>query len=37
VLIVLNEGQTSQTFDISWHGQRCRSTLKEKAVGTYVW
>jgi glucosylceramidase len=37
VLIVLNAGDTSQTFAIAWHGRRCRSTLKEGAVGTYVW
>jgi glucosylceramidase len=37
VLIVENAGQHSQTFDISWHGQRCRSTLKDGAVATYMW
>ena len=37
VLIVVNAGQGSQTFDIRWNGQCCRSTLKEAAVGTYVW
>ena len=37
VLIVLNAGQASQTFDIRWHGRSCRSTLKDGAVGTYVW
>jgi glucosylceramidase len=37
VLIVLNSGQTSLTFDIQWQGKRCRSTLKSGAVGTYVW
>jgi glucosylceramidase len=37
VLIVLNAGQSPQTFDIEWRGERCRSTLKDGAVGTYVW
>jgi len=37
VLIVLNAGPASQTFTIGWHGQQCRSTLKDGAVGTYVW
>ena len=37
VVIVLNDAPATQTFDISWHGQRCRSQLKNGAVGTYVW
>jgi glucosylceramidase len=37
VLIVLNAGKVSQTFAIKWHRRRCRSTLKDGAVGTYVW
>ena len=37
VLLVLNDTPATQTFDISWHGQRCRCQLKNGAVGTYVW
>lgn len=37
ILIVLNAGKASQTFDIGWHGQHCRASLKAGAVGTYVW
>ncbi len=37
VLIVLNAGHNSETFDIHWQGQRCRSSLQQGAVGTYVW
>jgi glucosylceramidase len=37
VVIVLNDGAGPQTFDISWQGKRCRSTLGNGAVGTYVW
>jgi glucosylceramidase len=37
VLIVLNSSQTPQAFDILWKNQRCHSSLRESAVGTYVW
>ncbi len=37
VLIVVNVGRTLQTFDIKYGGRSCSSTLKEGAVGTYVW
>jgi len=37
VLIVENAGQHSQAFDISWRGRRCRATLQEGAVATYIW
>ena len=37
VLIVVNAGQSAQTFAIRWHAQACLSTLKKGAVGTYVW
>jgi len=37
VLIVLNPGAVSQDFDILWHGRKCHSSLREGAVGTFVW
>jgi glucosylceramidase len=37
VLIVLNSSPTPQVFDIAWKNQRCHASLREGAVGTYVW
>ncbi|HZR21005.1 MAG TPA: glycoside hydrolase family 30 beta sandwich domain-containing protein [Verrucomicrobiae bacterium] len=37
VLVVVNTSQAQQQFEIGWRGQRCRSTLPQHAVGTYVW
>ena len=37
ILIVLNSSPTPQAFDILWKDQRCHSSLREGAVGTYVW
>ena len=37
VLIVLNNSQTTQTFDIRSEGKAASSTLNSGAVGTYVW
>ena len=37
VLIVLNSGQSPQTFNIVWKGKSFISSLNQGAVGTYVW
>ena len=37
VLIVLNDSQTSQTFNIKYRGNMISTTLNGGAVGTYFW
>lgn len=37
VLIVLNEGSTSQTFNIQFNNAIATTTLSAGAVGTYIW
>jgi glucosylceramidase len=37
VLVVYNNKQTSQTFNIKYNGQIATVTLKKKSVGTYIW
>ncbi len=37
VLIVENDGSTSQTFSINFNGRRVTPTLDAGAVGTFVW
>jgi glucosylceramidase len=37
VLIVVNSGATSQTFDIQYKGKVVTSTLNSGAVATYIW
>ncbi len=37
VLIVLNEGDTSKTFNISYDSKIVTTTLAGKAIGTYYW
>jgi glucosylceramidase len=37
VLIVLNEGSTSQTFNIQFNNTIASTTLASGAVGTYIW
>lgn len=37
VLIVLNDSETPQTFNISYNNQQATSTLGSGAVGTFVW
>jgi glucosylceramidase len=37
VLIVLNDGRSSQTFTIRDGDARVYSTLPAGAVGTYIW
>jgi len=37
VLIVENDGNTSQTFNINFHGKRVTASLEGGAVGTFVW
>lgn len=37
VLIVENDGNTSQTFNISFNGRRAIASLEAGAVGTFVW
>lgn len=37
VLIVLNNSQTTQTFDIRSEGKAASATLNSGAVGPYVW
>jgi glucosylceramidase len=37
VLVVYNNKQTNQTFNIKYAGQVATVTLKKKSVGTYVW
>lgn len=36
-LVVYNNKQTNQTFNIKYNGQIATVTLKKKSVGTYVW
>jgi glucosylceramidase len=37
VLVVLNDGQAPQTFNIRQGGRQVAATLAVGAVGTYVW
>jgi glucosylceramidase len=37
VLIVLNDGNNAQTFNIKYKGKWVTSTLNAGAVGTYIW
>jgi glucosylceramidase len=37
ILIVLNSSPQPQAFEISWQSRRCRATLSQGAVGTFVW
>ncbi|WP_243409492.1 glycoside hydrolase family 30 protein [Pontibacter virosus] len=37
VLIVLNDGQTTMTFNIQFNGKSVTTSLARGAVGTYVW
>ncbi|HXJ03629.1 MAG TPA: glycoside hydrolase family 30 beta sandwich domain-containing protein [Candidatus Acidoferrum sp.] len=37
VLIVANDGKAAQDFVVRSHGKSFKTTLKEGAVGTYVW
>lgn len=37
VLIVVNDGNTAQNFNISFNGKRVATALDAGAVGTYVW
>ena len=37
VLIVMNDGKATQTFDVAFAGRRVTHTLGEGAVATYVW
>jgi glucosylceramidase len=37
VLIVLNKGTKAESFNIRFNGKMVTSTLKNGAVGTYVW
>jgi glucosylceramidase len=37
VLIVENDGNSSQTFNINFNGRRVTPTLEAGAVGTFVW
>ncbi|RSK33213.1 glycoside hydrolase family 30 protein [Hymenobacter metallilatus] len=37
VLLVLNTGSTSQTFDIQYRGKAVTTTLDAGSAGTYVW
>lgn len=37
VLIVENDGSTSQTFNINFNGRRATTSLAAGAVGTFVW
>jgi glucosylceramidase len=37
VLIVENDGATSQTFNINFHGRRVTASLEGGATGTFVW
>ena len=37
VLIVLNNGSTSQNFNIKINGKQVSSSLNQGAVGTYMW
>jgi glucosylceramidase len=37
VLVVYNNGQRDQAFNIKYNGQIAVVTLKKKSVGTYIW
>lgn len=37
VLIVVNNGKSPQPFRVQYHGKSFQSSLKEGAVGTFVW
>jgi len=37
VLLVLNNGDTSQNFSVSWHGNSFRTSLNAGSVSTYEW
>jgi glucosylceramidase len=37
VLIVENDGNSTETFNISFNGKRITTSLSEGAVGTYTW
>ena len=37
VLLVENDGSTTQTFNINFHGRRVTATLEAGAVGTFTW
>lgn len=37
VLIVVNNGKSPQPFRVQFHGKSFQSSLKEGAVGTFVW
>ena len=37
VLIVENDGTSSQSFNISFNGKRVTASLDGGAVGTFVW
>lgn len=37
VLIVLNDGNASQTFNIQYKGKFAAATLEAGSVGTFVW
>jgi glucosylceramidase len=37
VLIVANDGKSSQTFHVQYHGKSFKASLKDGAVATYVW
>ncbi|MHB1023515.1 MAG: glycoside hydrolase family 30 protein [Acidobacteriaceae bacterium] len=37
VLVVANDSDAEQSFQISYHGRRMQSSLQAGAVGTYVW
>ncbi|MBE0651038.1 MAG: glucosylceramidase [Bacteroidales bacterium] len=37
VLIVINNGENVENFDVWFHGQIFQSSLNSKSVGTYVW
>jgi glucosylceramidase len=37
VLIVVNDGKSSQVFNVRYRGKSFKTTLQEGSVGTYVW
>jgi glucosylceramidase len=37
VVIVANDGKSPQVFRVQYHGKSFQTSLKEGAVGTYVW
>jgi hypothetical protein len=37
VLVVMNDGKTTQTFNIAYAGRRVTHSLAVGAVATYVW